>query len=271
MYLKLLLQRSHASTNSSTVKENRNGHSKMMRFRRAFLFMGIPSILGATLFVVFVVVSSSSRSVITSPAAVSTRTAVRSSNEDSIRIGSPHRHPFVRPAAATRTPPSQLHGRSLFARFVESPKGTTEEPRYLVFGTSTTYGVGLERPLEEAYPYQLSAHTHNAATQSGGFTMAAACTQSIVGDDILYDVVVVEFQTWQPALSLLLQRLRQRFPHALFIFLRLWHPSQLQYKDVNGTSVDFQTYRRINGNKAMDDPELYLDILAHKEDRKSVV
>jgi len=151
-----------------------------------------------------------------------------------------------------------------------------EEPRFLVFGTSSTYGTGLEDPWREAYPYQLSLYTHNAATRHGGFTLAAACTQSIVRDDI-YDVIVVEFTTWGTALTILSQRLRQRFPHATLIFLRLWHPSQLKYtplpdkksrpnKNATTTTMDFHAFRKMGGKtRAMDDPELYFEIYSQKK------
>ncbi|KAL7579444.1 hypothetical protein ACA910_014107 [Epithemia clementina (nom. ined.)] len=248
--------------------------STSIRFRRTLFLMGIPGFLMTSLFlfIILVLLSSSSRSVSSSSSTSIASPSFLTSSASHNNLKSPHRHPFVRPAVSLQSAAPPPHGRSLLSRVLSlSDKTAPEpEPRFLVFGTSTTYGVGLERPLEEAYPYQLSAAAsyavHNAATQSGGFTMAAACTQSIVGDDTIYDVIVFEFQTWEPALSLLAARIRQRFPQALLVFLRLWHPSQLQYQQADGSMIDFQTYRRANASKkAMDDPELYLDILAHKE------
>ena len=244
------------------IKENRNGTimANNTRFRRS-LMSGMSAALVTALGIVAVmlVLSSSSRSI----AIPTTNSTSAGTTEESIQ--SPHRHPFVRPPLVESSSSDSSWGRrSLFSRSPSSNPPTKPEPRFLIFGTSTTYGVGLDKPLEQAYPYQLSSTVHNAATQSGGFTMAAACTQSIVGNDAIYNVIVVEFQTWDPALTLLVQRLRQRFPKAMMILLRLWHPSQLLYQQANGTVLDFQTYRKVNGNRAMDDPELYLNILAKK-------
>jgi len=186
--------------------------------------------------------------------------------------------------ARRRTSQKQVAKKSLFSAIsqpMETNSGAQrqqyipqEELRFLVFGTRSTFGVGLENPRQEAYPYQLSPYTHNAATRQGGFTLAAACTQSIVREDI-YDAIILEFMTWDQALTILAQRLRQRFPNAALILLRLWHPSQLKYRyDVPSPNdstksttktMDFHTYRQRNGQKrGMDDPELYFSILSQK-------
>jgi hypothetical protein len=108
------------------------------------------------------------------------------------------------------------------------------ELRYLTFGSSNTWGAGLEEPTVEAYPYLLSTRVHNAGIKasrtsgsndnSSNAVLAAACTQSIV-QDAVYDVVVLEYAMIDEAVVLLAQRLRQRFPHATLIWLRLWQSS----------------------------------------------
>lgn len=144
----------------------------------------------------------------------------------------------------------------------------SSETRYLVFGTSHTYGEGLENPETESYPALLSSNfVQNAATRSGGFTLAAACTQSIVQNSI-YDVIIVEFIEWDSSLSLLTRRLKGRFPHAAFVFLRLWRPSQLKFRppnQVTNTTIDFHAFRKREGGLAMDDPELYIKVLSTKQ------
>ena len=231
--------------NSVPIKENNKNGTMITTRSRTAVLMGISGFWGV--FILLLVVCSSS---IAPDSADSSSLLSSSSSSSGLVDTSDHRHPFVRPQRR----------RTLFS----GSEIVTDEPRYLVFGTSSTYGIGLENPLEEAYPYRLSEQTHNAATQSGGFTLAAACMQSIVRDNI-YDVIIFEFRIWDPALSMLVQRARQRFPHAFLVLLRLWHPSQLQYKQDNGTVIDFHTYQKSNGYKGMDDPELYLSMLARKD------
>jgi hypothetical protein len=90
--------------------------------------------------------------------------------------------------------------------------------RYLTLGGPSTYGQGLQQPEEKPYPSLLSESVHNAAQRVGGPTLASLCTQSIVGEDQVYDVIVLEFPPKLEALALLAQRLRQRFPFATLIF-----------------------------------------------------
>lgn len=128
--------------------------------------------------------------------------------------------------------------------------------RYLSLGGPSTWGVGLENPEpmpngsggldvhEAAYPYRLSPDVHNAAQRIGGPTLSSLCAQSIV-DDQIYDVISIEFSHFYlskdfPALALLAQRLRQRFPKALLVFVQLWSPSQ--YHDSN-SGMNFADWR----------------------------
>ncbi|KAL3912885.1 MAG: hypothetical protein SGARI_000929 [Bacillariaceae sp.] len=60
--------------------------------------------------------------------------------------------------------------------------------------------------------------------------MTSLCTQSIVGDENLYDVITLEYESIdQASLTLLAQRLRARFPRAVLIFVKLWSPLDLFY------------------------------------------
>ena len=109
--------------------------------------------------------------------------------------------------------------------------------RYLTFGSSSTWGQGLEHPQQDAFPHLLSPTVHNVAARVGGLALSAICTQSIVGNDNVYDVIVVEFSDADDAESLrvLGTRLRQRFPIARLVFVRLWSPqTHFVYRSSNG-------------------------------------
>lgn len=141
--------------------------------------------------------------------------------------------------------------------------------RFLTFGGPSTWGFGLEDPESSTFSAILSdGHVHNAGQlasstaattiskltgASGGRgwpTLASLCTQSIVGDDNVYDVILIEtsfrhfhvpcptlndddgnelIQRNYDALGLLASRIRQRFPLAKIIFVQLWHPSEMKY------------------------------------------
>jgi len=86
--------------------------------------------------------------------------------------------------------------------------------------------------------------------KDGGGVLPAACTQSIVGEEV-YDVVTIEFSdTFDESYLVLSQRLRQRFPEASIVFVQLWNPSQLAFtyssgaEKVNQTSIDLLTWKR---------------------------
>lgn len=135
-----------------------------------------------------------------------------------------------------------------------------KQVRYLSFGGSSTWGNGLKNPNRDAYPYILSPQAHNAAVRSGGYSLAAACTQTIVQDDI-YDVVLIEFSVFDDSIAALSRRLRERFPAATILFVRLWHPRQMKYRQDDGTSIDFVQFRERLGNPTLDDTGLYFEVL----------
>ena len=136
----------------------------------------------------------------------------------------------------------------------------SNEVRYLAFGGSSTWGDGLKHPNHEGYPYLLSLNAHNAAVKSGGFSLAAACTQTIVQEDP-YDVIVIEFSLFDDSIAALAERLRERFPAATILFVRLWHPSQIKYRKNDNTVIDFNTFRMEHDNKPLEDTSLYFEVL----------
>ena len=130
------------------------------------------------------------------------------------------------------TPRMLLHPLSALR---QAPPQSADSIRYLTFGSSSTWGEGLKEPQQQAYPYLLSKSVHNVAARVGGLSLSAICTQSIVEGNNehqhssrhrVYDVIVTEFQDNDAAsVSHLATRLRQRFPSAALIFVRLWSPA----------------------------------------------
>jgi hypothetical protein len=143
---------------------------------------------------------------------------------------------------------------------LRAPKESLNHVRYLAFGGSSTWGNGLSSANREAYPYLLSPEAHNAAVRSGSYSMAAACTQTIVQEDI-YDIVLLEFTVFDDSITVLAQRLRERFPNATILFVQLWRPSQFKYRQDEGTVIDFQEFRAQLGNPPVSDNDLYFQVL----------
>jgi hypothetical protein len=133
-----------------------------------------------------------------------------------------------------------------------------ESVRVLSLGGSSTYGEGLDS-YTQSYPYRLSKTTRNAAVRSRDLTMTAACTQSIVKEDV-FDVITIEAGTNTATTEVLLKRVRLRFPHAKIVLIQIWHPSDVLYLNDTGKYVDLSTYRRQRGLK-LGDKELYESIL----------
>ena len=145
----------------------------------------------------------------------------------------------------------------------------SNEVRYLAFGGSSTWGIGLKNPNRDAYPYLLSPVAHNAAVRSGGYSLAAACTQTIVQDDV-YDVILIEFTLFDDSIAALSKRLRERFPSATILFVRLWRPSQMKFRQKDDNVIDFVTFRQQHGNPSLDDTSLYFEMLKSGADRWSI-
>lgn len=128
--------------------------------------------------------------------------------------------------------------------------------RFLTLGGPSTWGMGLQDPEQDGYARQLSATVHNAGQRVGGPTLASLCTQSIVGENV-YDVIILEFSWYTEefsSLSLLANRLRQRFPNARIIFVQLWSPSQTSYIQ-DGRLVTFDEWRGNQRDNSWGGPE----------------
>jgi hypothetical protein len=144
---------------------------------------------------------------------------------------------------------------------------TNQSLRFLSLGGPCTRGQGLSNILD-AYPFQLAKqHNHNVhnyalseptprptttttttTTSSSSLSkqeqiMASLCTQSIIGDNNMYDVITLEYETIDYAsLSLLTHRLRERFPRAIVIYIRLGSPLDMYFVE-NGQEVSFLEWR----------------------------
>ncbi|KAG7349188.1 hypothetical protein IV203_011785 [Nitzschia inconspicua] len=131
--------------------------------------------------------------------------------------------------------------------------------RFLALGGPSTGGQGLSNALD-AYPHQLAnARNQNVDNYASSVVlgsasasqyskeqqiMASLCTQSIVGDSNIYDIITLEYQDLDAsALSLLTKRLRERFPRAIILFVKLWSPVDFYYIDVEGKEVSFAEWR----------------------------
>jgi hypothetical protein len=149
------------------------------------------------------------------------------------------------------------------------------EIRIMSWGSSSTLGHGLAQPRRLAYPYLLSPLTHNYAMAQppsslessynihDDFTWAAACTQSMVSPDQIYDVITIEYSgtTLDAPTRVLALRLRERFPHATLIFIRLWRPSHMVYQASPDCVMNLHEFRQAHGNLPLDSKELYVQIL----------
>mmetsp|Transcript_17397 Transcript_17397/g.25131 ORF Transcript_17397/g.25131 Transcript_17397/m.25131 type:complete len:464 (-) Transcript_17397:67-1458(-) len=102
--------------------------------------------------------------------------------------------------------------------------------RGLFFGTSRSWGSGLYHSKEageikryHAYPFKTTASATNLAVPGTGPLFPSMCLQSLVGDDLRVDYVVLEFfhivSGGEAKLLDLAIRIRQRFPDAFLIFL----------------------------------------------------
>lgn len=109
--------------------------------------------------------------------------------------------------------------------------------RLAVFGGANSYGVGLGNRFD-AYPYLLSQTVDNYAHASAGPNYYSVCTETVVGDDAMYDVIIMDYWLrYYEGLEELARRLRQRYPHAIILFIRNWLPIHFKRK-INETSTE---------------------------------
>jgi hypothetical protein len=98
--------------------------------------------------------------------------------------------------------------------------------RYIAFGTSRTWGSGL-KDRQKAFPFLLSPNATNLAIRAADATTPSLCTVSMIGDTTMADVIIMEYNLQaNKALVRLAKRVRQRFPKAVIIFLKVWLPWQ---------------------------------------------
>lgn len=110
--------------------------------------------------------------------------------------------------------------------------------RYAVFGSSIAWGAGLESRFD-AYPYQLSPKVDNYATYAGGPNYPAVCTETLVGDQRTYDVVIIDYYLLAPeGLNFLATKIRNRFPDAVIVFLKIWTANMLRRKLPDGSGYE---------------------------------
>jgi hypothetical protein len=114
---------------------------------------------------------------------------------------------------------------------------------YASFGTSNTWGAKL--PNRDVHPYvkRLSsgdpARGKNFGMRSTGPNYPAACAHSIIGNDE-FDVIILEyFMRAGEGLRSFSFRLRERFPNALIIFVRMWGPYQFRHIRTNMNLSDW--------------------------------
>jgi hypothetical protein len=146
----------------------------------------------------------------------------------------------------------------------------SDQIRYISFGSSSTWGEGLQDPMTTSYPYLLSPQAHNAASRVGGSAMSAACTQSIVGNSV-YDAVTIEFTQFDDSLTVLAQRIRQRLPAASIIFVRLWNPDMIRYRADNDVEpIGLNVWRQQHGSYSLNSKDLHTNIQATEKERWSM-
>lgn len=129
--------------------------------------------------------------------------------------------------------------------------------RIAVFGTSNSWGAQLGDRYK-AYPYRLSPTVDNYAYFSSGPNYPAVCLQSILGDDAIYDLILIESYVSgaEHGLAQLAERLRTRFPEAIIIVMKFYGP----FDAVRRVNADDKAYLELNQwKKTLDLPDTQLN------------
>mmetsp|Transcript_1843 Transcript_1843/g.2579 ORF Transcript_1843/g.2579 Transcript_1843/m.2579 type:complete len:450 (-) Transcript_1843:142-1491(-) len=125
--------------------------------------------------------------------------------------------------------------------------------RILTLGSSVTWGAGMVSRYN-AYPYLLSPNVTNLALRAQGPSYPAICAQSMIGNDAIYDLIILEFyQRAHDGLLHLTKRLRQRFPKATIVIIRRWQPLMVINKK---TQTHFRDWAKKEGFTSLHAPEL---------------
>mmetsp|Transcript_5997 Transcript_5997/g.10029 ORF Transcript_5997/g.10029 Transcript_5997/m.10029 type:complete len:436 (-) Transcript_5997:105-1412(-) len=113
--------------------------------------------------------------------------------------------------------------------------------RIAVFGGANAWGTGIKSRFK-SYPYLLSPTVENFAHSSTGPNYFSVCTETVVGDDAMYDVIIFDYWLrYFEGLDEMARRLRQRYPHAIMIFVRTWSPVHFKRKSTED-SHDIQSF-----------------------------
>jgi len=111
-----------------------------------------------------------------------------------------------------------------------SERKPVAEIRYAAFGSSHTYGSTLQNRYKEAYVWRLShfdqERGQNFAIRASGPEYPSSCLSTMIGDEE-FDVIILEFFMMQNGLDVLVTRLRERFPDAIIVILRIWSPDRI--------------------------------------------
>ena len=142
----------------------------------------------------------------------------------------------------------------------------------VAFGTSDTWGSGIleeltgENPAPYTYPCLLGASdVSNLAIRASGPGYPSVCLQSMMDrgqpSPQWYQVILLEFELRaDEGLLLLAQRLRQRFPDAIMVFLDVWYPRMIRVQRPSFSdreSVTIQAYQRHYGFRGLHDPDFW--------------
>lgn len=143
--------------------------------------------------------------------------------------------------------------------------GGKNQLRVAVFGGANAWGVGLESRFK-SYPYLLSPTVTNYAHTSTGPNFFSVCTETVVGDDAMYDVIVLDYWLrYFEGLDELARRLRQRYPHAIMIFVRTWIPVHFKRKP-SEDSNEMESLAQWKNAKGLNGADLQTVIQAIKDD-----
>jgi len=124
--------------------------------------------------------------------------------------------------------------------------------RIAVFGSSHSWGATLEDRFM-AYPYRLSPRVDNFAYFASGPNYPAVCTQSIIGNHAIYDLIILEYYVSgaQHGLAELARRLRSRFPEAIIIVMKFNGP----FDALRAPSIDSEEWQDLmSWKKTLDLP-----------------
>jgi len=140
-----------------------------------------------------------------------------------------------------------VDSKQLRRKLRNEPEVDISQLRYLTLGASATWGATLP-DRTTGYPYQLSPNVTNLAVRASGPNFPSICIESMVGDENIYDVIILEYlMPCFEGLDKLAIRIRQRFPDAIIILNMMWIPTLLTGKGINGEDTSFNEIWRKHG------------------------